>query len=105
MLWLAAFPLETAPAMAGIAASLFDIPCSVVPNFLCLTLTPSNQIIHPARYHGIFRDWDGKRTYSMQVRDRWPARLDVSRGRRNTRRMCGAAGRSPFTPRDARCVS
>lgn len=27
----------------------FDQPCKLLPNFLCLTLTPSNQIIHPAR--------------------------------------------------------
>lgn len=45
--------------------SLFDIPCDTVANFLNLTLTPSNQIIHPARYYAIFRDWDGKRTYTI----------------------------------------
>ncbi|KAL8450774.1 hypothetical protein Emag_003062 [Eimeria magna] len=41
----------------------FDQPCKLLPNFLCLTLTPSNQIIHPARYYSIFKDWDGVRAY------------------------------------------
>ncbi|CDJ58220.1 opine dehydrogenase, putative [Eimeria maxima] len=41
----------------------FDQPCKLLPNFLCLTLTPSNQIIHPARYYSIFKDWDGTRVY------------------------------------------
>lgn len=41
----------------------FDQPCRLLPNFLCLTLTPSNQIIHPARYYSMFKDWDGVRVY------------------------------------------
>ncbi|KAL8425598.1 hypothetical protein Efla_004433 [Eimeria flavescens] len=41
----------------------FDQECRLLPNFLCLTLTPSNQIIHPARYYAIFKDWDGQRVY------------------------------------------
>lgn len=41
----------------------FDQKCKLLPNFLCVTLTPSNQIIHPARYYAIFKDWDGKRVY------------------------------------------
>lgn len=43
----------------------FDQPCKLLPNFLCLTLTPSNQIIHPARYYAIFKDWDGVRAYKQ----------------------------------------
>jgi hypothetical protein len=34
-----------------------------VPNFLNLTLVPGNQIIHPGRYYGLFRHWDGVQTY------------------------------------------
>jgi opine dehydrogenase len=39
---------------------LFGIPTVPLPNFLCLTLTPSNQIIHPGRMLGVFSKWDGK---------------------------------------------
>lgn len=58
--------MEKKARAADLMASLFDIPCDTVANFLNLTLTPSNQIIHPARYYAIFRDWDGARTYSRE---------------------------------------
>jgi hypothetical protein len=46
-----------------ILEELYDIPTQGVPNFLSLTLTPSNQIIHPGRVYGLFKDWDGKTPY------------------------------------------
>ncbi|CAM9481121.1 unnamed protein product [Heterosigma akashiwo] len=58
-------PVEEKEAFAAKVEALFDIPCQTLPNFLNLTLTPSNQILHPAQhYYGIFRDWDGRRTYT-----------------------------------------
>lgn len=48
-LLLASSPVERAPHYACICSLLFDIPTVTVPNFLALTLSPSNQIIHPAR--------------------------------------------------------
>ncbi|RHZ18372.1 hypothetical protein DYB31_004662 [Aphanomyces astaci] len=63
-LYVAAYPVERMDVAARVMEDLFDIPCATVANFLNLTLTPSNQIIHPARYFAIFRDWDGKKTYS-----------------------------------------
>jgi opine dehydrogenase len=65
-LFVASYPVDRKDDIASKIETLFDIPCGTVPNFLNLTLTPSNQIIHPARYYGIFRDWDGKRTYSKE---------------------------------------
>jgi hypothetical protein len=62
---VACYPVEKKHSAATLMESLFDIPCATVANFLNLTLTPSNQIIHPARYFAIFRDWDGKKTYTM----------------------------------------
>jgi hypothetical protein len=32
----------------------------LLPDFASIVLNPANQIIHPARYWGIFKDWDGK---------------------------------------------
>ncbi len=39
---------------------MYGIPCSPLPNFLSLTLIPSNQIIHPGRVYGVLKDWDFK---------------------------------------------
>jgi hypothetical protein len=65
-LYVACYPVERKDEAATLMQTLFDIPCKTVANFLNLTLTPSNQIIHPARYYAIFRDWDGKRSYSLE---------------------------------------
>ncbi|CAD8064999.1 unnamed protein product [Paramecium primaurelia] len=43
--------------------NMFQIPVLQAPNFLTLTLTPSNQIIHPARVYAVFRNWDGKQVF------------------------------------------
>lgn len=61
-----ASPVEITDQCANLVESLFDIPCTKLPNFLNVTLTPSNQIIHPARYVAIFHDFKfGETTYSM----------------------------------------
>jgi hypothetical protein len=65
-LYVASYPTEKANVIAELLGKLYDIPCQIMPNFLNLTLSPSNQIIHPGRYYGIFRDWDGKRVYSKE---------------------------------------
>ena len=42
---------------------LRNVEITFLPNFLSTTLTPSNQIIHPGRYYGIFHKWDGFSPY------------------------------------------
>ncbi|CEG50121.1 octopine dehydrogenase [Plasmopara halstedii] len=65
-LYVACYPVERTGDAATLMQMLYDIPCKPLANFLNLTLTPSNQIIHPARYYAIFRDWDGKKTYALE---------------------------------------
>ena len=45
----ASSPVEKTAFVTDLVERLFDIPTLPLPNFMCLTLTPSNQIIHPAR--------------------------------------------------------
>ncbi|CAM9993350.1 unnamed protein product, partial [Choristocarpus tenellus] len=67
-LYVASYPVEQRDVLSRKVEAMFDIPCRTVPNFLNLTLTPSNQILHPGkgktRYYAIFWDWDGKSTYT-----------------------------------------
>lgn len=63
-LYVACYPVDKKTQAIHLIETLFDIPTEAVANFLNLTLTPSNQIIHPGRYYGIFHDWDGQRTYT-----------------------------------------
>lgn len=65
-LYIATYPTNAFDVVGAMMHRLFDIPCKNIPNFLNLTLSPSNQIIHPARYYGIFYDWDGKKSYTRE---------------------------------------
>ncbi len=38
----------------------------LLSNFTNIVLTPSNQIIHPGRYYGIFHNWDGRTPYAVE---------------------------------------
>lgn len=42
---------------------LFDMPCTLLPNYLNVTLTPSNPILHTARLYAMFRDYKKGMTY------------------------------------------
>lgn len=56
-LFAAAFPhSETGPCCA-LAEKLLGIKTSPLPNYLTITLTPSNPILHTARLYRLFRDY------------------------------------------------
>lgn len=62
-LYLAAIPREEAPALAGIVSALFGIPCYTLPNYLSVTLTPSNPILHTTRLRTLFADFTEGKVY------------------------------------------
>ncbi len=62
-LYCAAYPPERVHEIANTVSLLYYIPTVTIPNFLSITLTPSNQIIHPPRVYAIFKDWDGTTPY------------------------------------------
>jgi hypothetical protein len=63
ILYAAVSPLSKKEDICQFMDEMFQMPTVPLPNFLCLTLTPSNQIIHPGRMYGIFKDWDGKQAF------------------------------------------
>jgi len=62
-LHVAAIPKERAGICAELIGSIFDKPCIVIPNFLNLTMTPSNPILHTTRLRTLFRDWEEGKYY------------------------------------------
>ena len=62
-LHVAALPRENAEKCAEMISGIFDMPCKVIPNFLNLTMTPSNPILHTARLRTLFGDWHPGVTY------------------------------------------
>lgn len=60
-MYLASIPGGEANELAEFISGLFDIPCKILPNYLCVTLTPSNPILHTTRLRTLFGDYaDGK---------------------------------------------
>ncbi len=62
-LFVASIPIDKADYCAKIMAGIFDMKCSPLPNFLNLTLTPSNSILHTSRLYSLFKDWHDEKVY------------------------------------------
>ena len=48
-----------AETFAYIIGKLLSIKCTHLPNFLCVSMAPSNPILHTPRLYRIFMDYDG----------------------------------------------
>lgn len=62
-LFLAAIPRFRAEGLAQFIEHLWEIPCSVLPNYLSVTLTPSNPILHTSRLNSLFFDYEEGKIY------------------------------------------
>ena len=56
-LHVAAIPKPYVEQCCRLIESIFDMPCRAIPNFLNLTMTPSNPILHTARLRTLFKDY------------------------------------------------
>ena len=56
-LHIASLPKSKVTECADLISNIFDKPCKVIPNFLNLTMTPSNPILHTARLKTLFANW------------------------------------------------
>ncbi|MDE6284391.1 MAG: NAD/NADP octopine/nopaline dehydrogenase family protein, partial [Bacilli bacterium] len=63
-LYLSAIPKKYSIECCSLMSQIFDIPCDPLPNFLNLTLTPSNPILHTTRLYTLFRDYNFEKVYS-----------------------------------------
>lgn len=55
-LYVSAFPRAREDEVVEIIEKLLKIPCTKVKNYLAVTLTPSNPILHTARIYSMFKD-------------------------------------------------
>lgn len=65
-LYVTSYPIERVHEVCVLMSLLYRIPSIPTPNFLSLILTPSNQIIHPGRVYGFFKNWDGKTPFNAK---------------------------------------
>lgn len=56
-LHVASLPRKNAEKCAELIGSIFDKKTTVIPNYLNLTMTPSNPILHTTRLRTLFGDW------------------------------------------------
>ena len=56
-LHISSIPLEKGEECCKLIESIFDIPCKFIPNYLNLTLTPSNPLLHTTRLRTLFKDY------------------------------------------------
>ena len=56
-LHIASIPSARAKECCELIEGIYDIPCKPIPNFLNLTMTPSNPILHTTRLRTIFKDY------------------------------------------------
>lgn len=62
-LHLAAIPNQHAAELSTFVSELFDMPCENLPNYLCVTMTPSNPILHTTRLCAMFQDYQDGTVY------------------------------------------
>ena len=57
-LFLASIPSGKAQELSEFMSGLWGIPCTALPNYLSVTLTPSNPILHTTRLCTLFQDYE-----------------------------------------------
>lgn len=62
-LFVCALPHVRSQECAKLMQSIYDIKCSTLKNYLSLTLTPSNPILHTTRLKNIFGDYKAGKVY------------------------------------------
>lgn len=62
-LFLAAIPNQYAQQCSEMITDIFDMKCIALPNYLNVTLTPSNPILHTTRLKSLFDDYYEGKSY------------------------------------------
>lgn len=56
-IYAAAIPKHKTLEVCNLLSWLFDMPCYPLKNYLCVTLTPSNSLLHTTRLYSMFKDY------------------------------------------------
>ncbi|MGN1373564.1 MAG: NAD/NADP octopine/nopaline dehydrogenase family protein [Candidatus Coproplasma sp.] len=61
---IATIPATEAKSLSVEIGELFAMPCVCLDNYLCVTLTPSNPVLHTSRLYSLFKDYEEGKTYN-----------------------------------------
>lgn len=67
-LYLASIPHGYADGVAVFLSDIWGIPCNILPNYLSVTLTPSNPILHTTRLRTLFSEYHDGYVYDSNPR-------------------------------------
>lgn len=72
-LFVSAIPAAKAYEVCDLLEALLLIKCTMAPNYLNVTLTPSNPILHTTRLYSLFQNWRPGVIYEKEIRfyDEW----------------------------------
>lgn len=62
-LFLASIPSQKATELSVLFTEIWGVPCIALPNYLSVTLTPSNPILHTTRLRTLFADYQEGKVY------------------------------------------
>lgn len=62
-LHIGAIPSSNTADICSMVSKLFDINCIAIENYLAVTLTPSNQILHTTRIYSMFKEYTSTTVY------------------------------------------
>ena len=54
---IAAIPSDMSVWISSVISEIFDMPCVALSNYLCVTMTPSNPILHTNRLATMYEDY------------------------------------------------
>jgi len=66
-LFLSSIPIQNVDEIAEFMSELFDMPCHSLPNYLSVTMTPSNPILHTTRLATMFGDYLPGKIYEKNI--------------------------------------
>lgn len=66
-LQIGAIPARMTAEICAVMEAIFDVPCETLDNYLAVTLTPSNPILHTTRLYSMFKDYREGVFYSKNI--------------------------------------
>lgn len=64
---IGAIPASDTADICRVMEEIFDMPCRALGNYLSVTLTPSNPILHTTRLYSMFKDYKTGDAYPEQI--------------------------------------
>lgn len=66
-LFFGSIPAKKSPEICAIFEKLLGVKCTALPNYLSVTLVPSNQILHTSRLYSMFKDFREGSMWSKEI--------------------------------------